>query len=1548
MSNLHNKIEAIYPLSPMQQGLLFHSLYSPGSGTYGEQVSCRIERGLDVEAFKRSWQSLVDRHSILRTSFLWEGLAQPQQVVHKDVKVVWKEEDWRHLTAVEHSECVQAYLAKDREVDFEFSRAPLMRLTLLRTGEDTYYFIWSSHHILLDGWCRQQLFEEVFVHYEVYRRGKEIELACPRPYRDYIAWLKQQDLKRAEDFWRSELRGFTSPTVLPGDRGLRARREERLQEQLIRIGREMTSELDALARSTQVTMGVLIQGVWALILSRYSGQEDVVFGMTVSGRSAPLPEIESMIGLFINTLPVRVQISGVETVRAFLKHLQARQAKALAYEYTPLMDVQSWSEIPRGASLFDSLISFQNYPVGAGAPEQTDSTLQISDVNTFTKSHFPLVVLAVPGTELFLHLAYDAGRFEDADILRVLQSLRRLLVAMATSPEQRLGELEMLTAAERQQMLVEWNATTDDADQPRYVTAMFEKQVERAGEAIAVVSEEGHLSYAVLNEQANRLAHYLQRLGVGPEVRAGICVERSLKMVVGLLGILKAGGAYVPLDPDYPPERLAYMLEDSAPAVLLTHDAALAALVGYSPSFLILNLDSDEWQWAGQSERNPDCASIGLDAQNLAYIIYTSGSTGKPKGVAVSHLSICNHMKWIGEQFSISERDCVLQKTPFTFDASVWEFYAPLLSGGQMVIARQDGHRDPAYLIRQIEERQVSLLQVVPSLLSALVDEGGLGGCRTLRAVFCGGEALSEQLQGRLQEQLDARLVNLYGPTEVTIDATYWEAGAGEGCVAIGRPVSNTQAYVLGERLEVLPVGVQGELYLGGAQLARGYLNQAGMTGERFVPNPFSREPGGRLYRTGDRVRWRSDGNLEFVGRVDEQIKLRGYRIELGEIEAALEGHEAVRQCAVRVREEEPGDKRLVAYVVATGQRPLVVAELRTYLQERLPTPMIPWVFVEMSQLPLTTNGKLDRKALPSPIAADTAGVSDDPHTPLERTVAGVWREVLKLERVGAQQNFFELGGHSLLATQVIVRLRHILGIKLQFRILFDNPTVAGLAEAIAREGEESEIGKSKSRDPQAMKPVSRNGYLPLSFAQQRLWFVDQLEPESIAYNTSMALRLRGPLNTLVLEQALSEIVRRHEVLRTTFPYQDEDPRQVIGAAKPMILPIIDLAEIGEKAEPHARRLISGEAERPFNLAKGPLLRVKMLKLAAEDHIMTVMMQHIITDGWSLELLVGEFVALYEAYGNGRASFLPELELQYADFAVWQREWLQGEVLDEGLRYWKKELSGELPIIEFPGARQRPRSPSHKGDDLTFFIPSEISEGFKEICRAESVTMFMALLAAFDILLHKYTGHEDIVIGAAIAGRTRAETERMMGMFINMLPLRVDLRGRPSYKEVLKRVKVSTTGGYAYQDIPIEKVIEELGMERRSGQAPFIQIAFGLETVPEVEMKLPNLELESFSFDQEAVRFDLTVWLKETAKGMRSTWAYRTELFDAKLIAQMHYHFVTLLKNILAAPDAELADLEILTEEEKKEEVARGKAREQSRYERLLAAKHKAIKPSYR
>jgi len=1583
MSNLHNKIEAIYPLSPMQQGLLFHSLYSPGSGTYVEQVSCRIERGLDVEALKRSWQSIVDRHPILRTSFLWEGLSEPQQVVHKEVEVPWKEEDWRSITAAEQSERLRTFLAKDQEAGFEFSRAPLMRVTLLRTGEDAYYFIWSSHHILLDGWCNQLLFGEVFTRYEAYRCGKEVELARPRPYRDYIAWLKQQDLKLAEDFWRRELRGFTSPTKLPFDRGSELRREERIQEQAIRIDREMTSKLDALARNAQVTMSILVQGVWALTLSRYSGQEDVAFGMTVSGRSAPLPEIESMIGLFINTLPVRAQISGAETVHSLLKRLQAWQAKALEYEYSPLMEVQGWSEAPRGTPLFDSTITFQNYPVDADIPKQTGSTLQISEIGTFTKSHYPLHVLAAPGAELLLRLTYDASRFGAADILRILQHLQLLLATMATNPEERLGELEMLTAAERQQILVEWNTTAGNYDQPYCAPKIFEKRVERGQaqsgdleiigrgeverplvgwdktekrpsdgkliheligvqarvrpESIAVIYQEWQLSYRELESRANQLANHLRSFGVEPDCVVGLYLDRSIEMMIGLLGILKAGGAYLPLQIGQPIDRLGGMLEGAGAKVIVTKRDVVESLpVGQRK---VVTLDGDWEQIAGCSREAPE---VEVSQESLIYVIYTSGSTGKPKGVMVKHGSALNLLKGLkratykgeGEDLTVS------MNAPLVFDASVQQVIQ-LGRGQRLCIAPEDDRVDAESMLEYIKDNGVDVLDCTPSHLRVLV-EAGLGKKGGYpRIVLVGGEAIDARMWREISASREVKYYNVYGPTECTVDATVCVVSEGK-MPAIGRPIVNTRIHILDNEGRATPIGVVGEIYIGGAGLARGYIGEAGLTAEKFVPDAVGWRAGERLYRTGDLGRYLEDGEIEFLGRHDDQVKVRGYRIELREIEAALKEHGAVRQCAVCVREDEPGDKRLVAYVVSAGQRPLARAELRAYLQEKLPEPMVPWAFVEMSQLPLTSNGKLDWKALPPPIAAGMASGSDGPRTPLEKTIADVWREVLKLEWVGVQQNFFELGGHSLLATQVFARLRDLLGIKLRFRALFDNPTVRGLASAIARE-----CGESERMEPQAMRPVSRNGHLPLSFAQQRLWFMEQLDPESTAYTISIAFRLRGPLNTPALELAFGEIVRRHEVLRTTFQSQDGNPCQVIGAAEPMIPPIINLCEAGEEAEAHARRLVRKEAERPFNLSQGPLLRVMTLKLAGEDHVITITMHHIITDGWSLELLVGEFVALYEAYGNGRASSLPELELQYADFATWQREWLQGEVLDEGLRYWKKELSGELPIIEFPGARPRPKAPSYKGNELTLFIPSEISEGVKEICRAESVTMFMALLAAFDILLHKYTGHEDVMVGTAIAGRTRAETERMMGMFINMLPLRVDLRGRPSYKEVLKRVKESTTRGFAYQDIPIEKIIEELGMERQSGQAPFIQMAFGLETVPEVGLNLPNLELESFSFDREAVRFDLTVWLKETARGLRSSWAYRAELFDAKLIAQMHNHFVTLLKNILAAPDAELADLEILTEAEKKEEVVRGKAREQSRYERLLAAKHKAIKPSY-
>lgn len=1581
MSNLH-KIEAIYPLSPMQQGLLFHSLYAPGSGNYVEQASCRIGRGLNVEALKRSWQALVDRHPILRTSFLWEGLSEPRQVVHQEVEVPWREEDWRNLTPAEQAERLQTLLAQDRAAGFEFSRAPLMRVTLLRTGEDAYYFIWSSHHILLDGWCSQLLFGEIFTRYDAYHHGKEVKLVRPRPYRDYIVWLKQQDLKLAEDFWRRELRGFTSPTTLPFDRGLESRREEQLQEQVIWISRETTTELETLARNMQVTMSVLIQGVWALILSRYSGQQDVVFGLVVSGRSAPLPEIESMIGLFINTLPVRTQISGAETVRAFLKRLQAWQAKASEYEYSPLMDVQGWSEVPRGASLFDSTLSFQNYPVDAGIPEQTGSTLQISEVSTFTKSHYPLRVLAVPGAELFLRLTSDAGRFRAADILRISQHLQLLLAAMAANPEKRLGELEMLTAAERQQILVEWNTTAGDYDRPHCAPKIFEKQMGRGQtpsgaleltrrgelksplaewdkpekrpsetrlihelvgeqarvrpESIAVIYREWQLSYRELESRSNQLANHLRSFGVEPDCVVGLCLDRSIEMMIGLLGILKAGGAYLPLTIGQPVDRLGIMLEDAGAKVIVTKRPAIENLpVGQRK---VVTLDEDWEQIAGCSRKAP---AVEVSQENLIYVIYTSGSTGKPKGVMIKHGSVLNLLEGLERTIYKGEVEdlTVSMNAPLAFDSSVKQVIQ-LGRGRTLCIVPEDDRVDPESMLEYIKDNGIDVLDCTPSHLRVLV-EAGLGKrSGSPRIVLVGGEAIDPRLWRESSVFREVKYYNVYGPTECTVDATVC-ALSEEKRPTIGRPIVNTRIYILDDEGRAVPMGVAGEIYIGGAGVARGYIGEARMTAEKFVPDAIGWPAGERLYRTGDLGRYLENGEIEFLGRRDDQVKIRGYRVELREIEAALEEHEAVRQCAVCVREDEPGDKRLVAYVVAAGQRPLDGAELRASLQEKLPGPMLPWAFVEMSQLPLTANGKLDWQALPSPMAADLASGSDGPRTPLEETVAGVWCEVLKLERVGVQQNFFELGGHSLLATQVFVRLRDLLGIKLRLQALFDHPTVAGLAAIIARE-----YGENRSMEPQAIRPVSRNRDLPLSFAQQRLWFIEQLEPESIAYNISIALRLRGPLNTPALELAFSEIFRRHEVLRTTFQSQDGNPRQVIGPAELMILPLVNLNEIGKEAEAHAKHLVRKEAERPFNLSQGPLLRVMTLKLAEEDQVITVIIHHIITDGWSLELLVGEFVALYEAYGNGRASSLPELELQYADFAIWQREWLQGEVLDEGLRYWKKELSGNLPIIELPGARPRPKAPGNKGEELTLFIPLEISKGVKDICRTENVTMFMALLAAFDILLHKYTGHEDVVIGTAIAGRTRAETERMMGMFINMLPLRVGFKGRPSYKEVLKRVKESTTRGYAYQDIPIEKIIEELGMERQSSQAPFIQIAFGLETVPEVEVELLNLEWESFSFDREAVRFDLTVWLKETAKGIRASWAYRTELFDAKLIARMHDHFVTLLKNILAAPDDELADLEILTEDEKKEKLVKVEAREQSRYEKFLAAKHKAIKPS--
>ncbi len=1040
----------------------------------------------------------------------------------------------------------------------------------------------------------------------------------------------------------------------------------------------------------------------------------------------------------------------------------------------------------------------------------------------------------------------------------------------------------------------------------------FRGTAQHAPDNVAVVFENRHLTYAQLETRANQLAHHLQGLGVGPEVPVAICMDRSLEMVVGILGILKAGGAYVPLDPEYPSERLAYVIEDVHAPVLLTQKSLRDRMPELGSEMVCV--DSDWETIARHAENAP---SINTTARNLAYVIYTSGSTGHPKGVMVEHGGLTNAINWIIETLELSSSDRCMLKTPITFDAAGRELFPTLLAGGTLIIAEPGGHRDSRYLADTIRGERVSILHCVPSLLRLLVEEPAFDESLALRAVMCGGEALAPQIVTRFQSRSKAKLYNVYGPTETIIDSTYWpcEERDALSAIPIGRPIPNAKVYILDDRLRLLPIGVAGNLYIGGVGLARGYVGRPDLTAEKFIPDPFSGAPGARLYKTGDLARYLPDGNLEFLGRIDDQVKIRGFRIELGEIAAAL------RTTSGRARGCCPGAGRRAWREAVSGlsgrrRRGTPTAnELRGFLKDKLPEHMVPAVFVLLDALPLTANGKIDRRALPTPDGQrpelDEAFVAC--RTATEELLAEIWGQVLGVERVGIYDNFFHLGGHSLLATQVVSRIREAFQVEMPLRCMFEAPTVAGLAETI-------DLSRGAGLQAPPIVPVPRDGELPLSFAQQRLWFIDQLDPGNSVYNFPAAVRLKGPLNVVALKQSLNEIVRRHETLRTTFAIVDGRPVQIIAPALTLTLPIVDLRELPEtEREAEVQRLATNEAQRPFDLAQGPLVRATVLRLGENEHVGLLTMHHIVSDGWSTGILIREMAILYEAFCSGRPTSLPELPIQYADFAHWQRQWLDGGVLETQLTYWKRQLAGAPPFLDLPTDHTRPIVQTFRGAHQSLRLPKNISAGLKALSRQEGVTLFMTLLAAFKILLHCYTSQDDIIIGTPIANRNRLETEGLIGFFVNTLVLRTDLSGDPDFRELLRRVREVCLAAYAHQDLPFERLVEELHLARDLSRNPLFQVMFVLQNARLGTLELPGLTLSPLEVDSGTTHFDLTLHIADTGDELIASLAYNTDLFETGSIARMLRHFQMLLETVCASPGRRLSELSLLTEAERQQ-----------------------------
>ena len=1498
----------VFPVTFAQQRLLFLSQLDPNSTSYSVPWSIRLTGELNAEALERSLNEIVRRHEILRTTFdVLEG--QPVQIVSPSLQVP--------LTVVDlsttHDPEKEAQVAALREAQtpLDLKNGPLVRTKLLRLGPADHVLLVTTHHIVFDGWSRRNLVSELAVLYDAFCAGHPSPLPdLPLQYADYAVWqrnhLQGQNLDNLLNYWKQQLAGAPTTLDLPTDRPRPAAQSFRGAAKSFAFPRTLSDEVANASRRFGATPFMTLLAVFQVLLARYSGQNDIVIGAPIANRNRA--EIEGLIGFFANTLALRTSLAGDPTFRDLLERVKDSALGAYAHQEMPFERLVEELRPERSLSynpLFQVLFSLQN----ASQREFKLRGLQLQPLGgvAATTAKFDMSFFLQEGAGgLTGRIEYNTDLFDGNTIDRMLRHYQVLLEGALAAPEVRISQFPLFAPQERQQVLVDWNATEMEYPSQLCLHELFEQQAERAPNAVACVFEKDQLTYRELNERANQLAHHLRDRGVGTGQRVGIFAERSLAMMVGLLGIQKAGAAYVPLDPYYPAERLRLVLHDAQVPVLLTQQALLPSMPEHTAE--VICLDSDWPQIAQQSRSNLHGTA---KPEDLVYVIYTSGSTGRPKGVQVPHRSVVNLLSFMAQELRMGPDDVFPALASFAFDMCIPELYLALVTGGRTVVARREMASNGEELAKLLRETGATIVHATPTTWSLLL-EAGFTAKGLKRAI--GAEPLPRELCTRLL-QADNSLYNFYGPTEATVWSTFHHFRSVDEPIVLGRPLANTQIYILDKYLQPVPAGVPGEIHIAGDGVTCGYLNLPELTAEKFILDPFSPKPNARMYKTGDMGSFLPDGRIEFLGRVDNQVKIRGFRIELSEIESVLARHLSVQDCVVIAREDVSGDKRLVGYVVPASGFTIQVADLRNWVKERLPEYMVPVAWVEMARLPLSPNGKVDRKNLPAPeyTRPELAGEYQGARSPAEEVMASIWAEVLRLDQVGIHDQFFELGGHSLLATQVVSRVRHAFQVELPLRALFEAPTVAGLAERV----------EQMQREQQGLliPPIlalPRTAPLPLSFAQQRLWFLDQLDPNNSRYNVPYIVRMTGRLRAEVLEKSLNEIVRRHETLRTSFQMVDEELVQIISPTLILPLRFEDLSALSQAdRETEARRRAAEEVSKPFDLSVAPLLRAKLLRLADDDHVLILNTHHVISDRWSLGVLSHELAALYVAFAAGQPSPLPELPVQYADYAIWQREFLSGETLERQLAYWKQHLAGAPASLDLPTDRPRPPVQTYRGARETVILPLELLDSIRQLSRNEGATLFMTLLAAFDVLLARYCGQQDVVVGTPIAGRNRAEVERLIGFFVNTLVMRTDLSGNPSFRELLARVREAAMGAYAHQDLPFEKLVEEIKPDRDLSRNAVFQVMFILQNVPTAGQRIGDIRATPFGAGAPSSKFDISLIASEMPDGLRVSAIYNPDLFEAETIQRMLGHYQCLLEAAVATPGMQVFHMPLLTAEER-------------------------------
>ena len=1535
---LGDEAQDAYPLTKLQAGMVFHTEYSPDSAVYLDMHSFHIKARLDLDLLEQAINQTVARHPELRTSFDLRRFSVPLQLVQKDVHAAVTYEDLSHLPDDELRTAIDQRLEYEKEVHFNYEHAPLHRFRVIRRSPEEFQFMMIFHHAILDGWSVATLLTELFHRYLSLLRNPESEPEPPLSisFRDFVSLEKMTlESEQAQDYWNRVLDN-TSISMLPRwPASYRDESAEQAQFKMVQVPEAVSAGLKEFARAASVPIKSVLLAAHMKVMGILTGHADVMTGLISNGRPEEA-DGDRVLGLFLNAVPFRLGLTE-GTWMDLVRETFMRERELLPFRRFPLAELQRKNG---GQPLFETNFNFMHYHVyqRLRGIEEVD----VVDYVGYEETNFTMMAqfsLDLGSSDVRLGLNYHPQALSPDQIESIATYYVNTLTSMAEDPQQFHHQFNALSQSEQSRLLNEWNPQLTVADDRSLLTDLFAAQAQAAPNEIAVVSGDRTLTYEQLDRMSSKLANYLVSLGVKPEAKVAVYLERSAELLVGLLGILKAGAAYVALDTAYPLERLAYILDEALPPVILTQEQLVDELPSYFGQVLCLDSEWDVIE--GFAETIP---TVALDPQNLAYVLYTSGSTGKPKGVMVTHGGLANYLTWAAGSYRAGEGRGSLCHSSISFDLTVTSLFTPLVAGKSVVLAAPDNGVDLlASALRS--ESDFSLIKITPAHLEALTElltaeeVAGKVGCLVI-----GGEALfNEKLEFWRAHAPDTRIINEYGPTETVVGCCVYEVdGDSSGAVPIGRPIENTRLYVLDRSLQPVPIAVTGELYISGAGVARGYVNSPDVTAEKFVPDPFANVPGQRMYKTGDLARYLPDGNLEYVGRNDDQVKIRGYRIELGEIEAAINAGAGVRQCVV-IAKGEAERRALVAYVVHEEDQQLTGEEIKSQLRLRLPEYMLPARYVFLSELPVTENGKVDRRALPDEDEEQReSNAYEDPRNELERELVNIWQAVLRVERLGIHDNFFDFGGHSLLAIQVISRVRNARNVELPLRALFDAPTVATLAELITKEQPEFSTAAKTDRIPVRNKvalesresqdieallsglesladetvvqlldemeqPLDAN---PLSLSQERVWEMEQKNPGTTHYTMRAVLRLKGPLDVGVLEQCFDEMFRRHETLRTSFTTHDGKPVQVINEPRPFRLSEIDISTVSDRAA-LVQQLFLSEVRRPFVLSEELPARVVLIKQAADEHIVVIVLHQLIADAWALNVFIREMMLLYAG------STLPELPIQYADFAHWEKQRVAAGALEPQLDYWRKQLAENFSLTKLPV--DRPEAPSTHGAGQTLALSAETVAAFRAFTRRENVSLYMSMLTAFEVLLYHLCRQDDVYVLTGVAGRTREETEGLIGSFANALVLRTNLSGDPTFREALQRVSQVSLEALANQDVPFNLVEEEIRatsgiVDKRLFEVGFdLQVANDDGAVTSTVQDLNDLQVEMLRPDEDLVTgLSLRLTIQEVGPDVLADILYCRDLFDATTIAGWLKSFQRLLDAVVENPDARLSELEFL------------------------------------